>query len=267
MTVYLVGKWELGNGQSQMTGSSVSLRHYCDVTNPTSLHVTNYNNAWKTDGSDIGLSTSYELANAPGSFSASLAGSIYSGNLYFPVTNFPLIPTGPVYPIVVSTTNGWKYAPVDPNLTKSLALTGMNAGFITDADIEVVVRSTSAAATYMRATITDLEYDDDWNTLWLDETIGSGDASTMQINVGGTGSSQRYVDAVCFATTYSATWRTILHSSGTNGSQRHGIGAFRIDASVGAGSYKLSTLLQSGLATTIDGYLHMSESGPHYEIK
>lgn len=265
MTAYLTGNWELTNGTTQETGLLLGIRHYRDVIdNSSNVRVTNYNNAWATDGSEIGRYVNYEASATPGSYGVSLFGSIYSGTLDYAPSGLPTLPTGPYYPtVVMNSSGGWKYQPFQSGFPSAFALnsTSLNAGYPTDVKIEVTVRSQSGAFTYLRATILDIQWDTRWNTLYLEETIGDGLArsGSMVIN-------RRTVATVGFATTYNAWWRTAYFRPGA--SQVPGIGGYRIDRSVGAGIYWLSDLIQNNLAYTTDAYLHTTPIyQPHYSIQ
>ena len=265
MTAYLTGKWELSGGSSQATGNSVACRHYCDVTNNVStLAITNYNNAWRTDGSESGRSTSYEAGTVPGSYSAAIAGSIYSGTLNYAVPGLPTLAAGPFYPTIQPNgSGGWNYEPIATNLPTTFALDpdDMNAGYPSDVKIEIVVRSSSAAATFMRATAIDLTFDSRWNTLWLEENTGDGLARAGSRVING-----QTVATVGFATTYNAWWRTAYFQPGA--AQIPGIAGFRVDTSVGAGTYWLSALVAAGLAVTTPGYLLTTPvNTPNYVIQ
>lgn len=256
MPVYLAGKWERDQNEA------LKLRRYCDVTNNVSnLRVSNFDYAWRTDGSDIGLSTLFNVASNPGVYSAPITGSLQSGALNYAVPNPPTLAPGPFYPTIKSNGSGWRYEPIESDLPKTLALPEMNAGYPSDAQIEI----TTYATTRKRATIVSMTFDERWNTLWLEEEIGSGDAWWTQVNAG-TARSPRMEDAVSFKTSYSATWRTAYEDP--TGTQTPGIARIRVDTTLADGTYSLSALVAAGLAVTTTGYLHTTPlNTTHYSIR
>ena len=261
MPVYLEGDWE--RSETPSVDGNDRFRLFCVASNAVdTLRVSNYNNAWRTDGSEIGRATLYEVAPNPGSYSAPIAGSLYSGALSYAVPNPPTLASGRVYPTAVrSAGGGWRYEPFSFGLPKTLALPAeMNAGYPSDVQIEITVRSTTPATTFMRATITSIVFDDRWNTLWLEEEIGDGWAREFDRVV-----NRQPVKTVGFATRYSAWWRTAHFHP--DGSKAPGIASYRFDASLPEGTYWLSALISAGLATTTGGYLHTSPANsPHYNV-
>lgn len=264
MTAYLEGNWERSEASPADPGALARFRLFCVASNAVdALRVSNYNNAWRTDGSEIGRATLYEVAPNPGSYSAPIAGSLYSGALSYAVPNPPTLASGRVYPTAVrSAGGGWRYEPLDPGLSRTFALPAeMNAGYPSDVQIEIAARSSSSPATFMRATVTALVFDARWNTLWLEEELGDGWAREHVRVV-----NRRTVATVGFATTYSAWWRTAYFQP--DGSQVPGIAGFRVDTTVVAGSYWLSALVAAGLAVTTPGYLHTTPvNTPHYVVR
>lgn len=268
MTAYLTGKWELSGGGTIETGNIIGFRRYCDVINNiSSFKITNYNNAWNTDGSEIGRSISYERSSNPGVFSPSFSGSIYSGTLNYTPAGLPTLNAGPYYPSVVSNgLGGWRYDPYTSNLPSVFDLSSsINAGFPSDVEIEIAIKSSSAAATFMKATILNMSFDTVWNTLYLEETIGDGKAYMTRVNVG-TSQHPNMQDAIGFATTYDASWRTYPFREGSNGASDYGLSGFRLDSQIPVGTYLLSNLLASGLAEKNGGYFHTTSVTSDYSV-
>ena len=102
MTAYLEGNWERSEASPADPGALARFRLFCVASNAVdALRVSNYNNAWRTDGSEIGRATLYDVAPNPGSYSAPIAGSLYSGSLSYAVPNPPTLASGRVYPTAV----------------------------------------------------------------------------------------------------------------------------------------------------------------------
>ena len=260
MTVYLEGKWER---EETLGGQPARFRHYVEAKcNSDSIRVSNFNYAWRTDGSEIGRSTLYEVAQEPGAYSAPIAGSIYSGALSH-VIDAPTFEPYRIYPTVDISDGAWRYEPVSLGLPATFALDPeeINAGYPSDVQIDIAARSSSSPATFKRATVTALVFDERWNTLWLEEELGDGWAREHVRVV-----NRRTVTTVGFATTYAAWWRTAYFQP--DGSQVPGIAGFRVDTTVGDGSYWLSALVAAGLAVTTPGYLHTTPvNTPHYVVR
>ena len=261
MSVYLEGSWE--RSETPSVDGNDRFRLFCVASNAVdTLRVSNFNYAWRTDGSEIGRWTNFARETTPGRASAPIAGSLYSGALVYVVPNPPTITPGRVYPTpTLNPAGGWRYEPFNFGLPKTLALPAeMNAGYPSDVQIEISVRSTTPATTFMRATITSIVFDDRWNTLWLEEEIGDGWAREFDRVV-----NHQPVKTVGFATKYSALWRTDYFQP--DGSKAPGIASYRFDASLSEGTYWLSALISAGLATTTEGYLYTSPANsPHYNV-
>ena len=263
MTIRLAGKWEEDDG---------GFRRYCDVTNRVEqLRVSNFNEAWRTDGSEIGRETSFTPRADPGYFGAGFKGSIRSGMLECVIPNPPTIAGERFYPTANVNDDGWRYDAVDPGLPKSLALPDdMNAGYPSDVHIAIA----AITASKMRATIVSMTFDKRWNTLWLDEEIGDGRALEAWLPDPTPGNHGKRQDAFSFATYYFASWRSAHFQP--DGSQVSGIAGFVFDCSLAVGTYALSSLISAGRAKTTEGYsllpgyLHVignAGNQPHYEIR
>ena len=182
MSVYLEGDWE--RSETPSVDGNDRFRLFCVASNAVdTLRVSNFNNAWRTDGSEIGRWTKFERATTPGRASATIAGSLYSGALGYIVPNPPTITPGRVYPsATLNPAGGWRYEPFDFGLPQTLALPAeMNAGYPSDVQIEITVHSTI----FMRATITSIVFDDRWNTLWLEDRrrLGARIRSSRQSSI------------------------------------------------------------------------------------
>lgn len=261
MAVYLEGSWE--RSETPSVDGNDRFRLFCVASNAVdTLRVSNFNNAWRTDGSEIGRWTNFEHATTPGRASATIAGSLYSGALGYVVPNPPTITPGRVYPTAtLNPDGGWRYEPFDFELPKTLALPAeMNAGYPSDVQIEISVRSTTSATTSMRATIISIVFDERWNTLWLEEEIGDGWAREFDRVV-----NHQPVKTVGFGTKYSAWWRTAHYQ--LDGSRVYGISSFLFDTSLSEGNYWLSALISAGLATTTEGQLYTTPLyTPNYNV-
>lgn len=253
-----------------MSGNTVSFRRYCEVTNPSAdyyIYVFGY--AWKTDGTEIGRYTNYEKNNATGTWTSYLVGSwsnISGQTLSYQAPNIPTIAAARVIPSVDSfnftdPVATWKYNPISSGLPATLALpSAMNCDYPEDVDLEITDRS----ALYRRVTITGMTFSQNspWTKLYLHEEIGDGTAVNTRIN---TGTSQRpnWEDAIGFRTAYHAIWRTYYMKDGdslTPSLLHYGMGGFRIDRSLPAGTYKLSDLLATGSAEIDSGYIHATDT-------